>query len=132
MMITALYASLLAILIIVLGFRVSKHRLRYRIGIGSGDNKAMDLVIRCHANAVEIIPIAILMLLLAEWQGLNPYALHLAGVVLVVCRVMHPVGLLKANGGTSFGRFYGTVGSWLTVVLLAITNLVLYAVSVLG
>lgn len=128
-MITAFYASLLAILVIVLAFRVSKNRIKYRIGIGAGENQDLDVVIRCHANAVEIIPLAVLMLLLAELQGLHFIALHVAGLVLVVCRILHPLGLTKAKGGTAAGRYYGTVGSWLTVVVLAVTNIVLYLLS---
>ncbi|VUD59460.1 Inner membrane protein YecN [Thalassocella blandensis] len=130
-MISAFYAALLAILVIALAFRVSKNRIKYRVGIGAGDNKDLDLVIRCHANAVEIVPLAVLMLVLAELQGLHAIALHVAGLVLLVTRIMHPIGLTKAQGGPAVGRFYGTIGSWLTVVLLAIANLALYILSVI-
>lgn len=128
-MITALYASLLAILIIVLGFRVSKNRLKYKIGIGAGENLALDLAIRCHANAVETIPVAVLMLLLAELQQMSAWGVHIAGIILVLCRILHPIGLTKAQGGANWERRYGTIGSWLTIIVLAVSNISLYIAS---
>ncbi len=128
-MITAFYASLCAILVIALALRVSKYRLKYRVGIGAGENRDLDIAIRCHANAVEILPIALFILLMAELQGLHFIALHVAGIVLTLSRILHPVGLTKGGGGTHFGRKYGTIISWLTVLVLAATNIVLFIVT---
>jgi uncharacterized membrane protein YecN with MAPEG domain len=60
-----------------------------------------------------------LLLVLAEITGLPAAAVHGAGVLLVVSRVLHAVGL-SGSPGRSFGRFYGTAGTWLLIVGLSI------------
>ena len=60
--ITAIYASLLAIFYIVLSFRVARRRMRFQVGLGTGQNIELERAIRIHGNFGEYIPLALLLL----------------------------------------------------------------------
>lgn len=120
---TTLYASLLALLILLLAAMVSKTRRRLKIGIGTKGNKEMALAVRVHANAVEYIPMSLLLMLFAELSGAEVWMLHTIGVGLLISRLMHAYGL-GSSVGISFGRFYGTALNWLIIIVLAIFNII--------
>lgn len=127
--ITGLYTSLLALLIVYLATRVALARKSNKIGIGDNGNQELIVAIRAHANAIENIPLALLLLLMAELNGLSAVYLHIAGVVLVVSRLAHAHGFVKTKGLYSPGRFYGTLANWVLVLLLSITNIILFCMS---
>ena len=116
--ITALYAGVLALLLVVLALRVVRLRWKFRVGLGDGGEKAMIRAIRIHGNATEHVPIALLLLLMAELNHAGPTLLHACGAVLVVARVLHAVGLGK-SAGASWQRATGTVGTVGVIVVLA-------------
>jgi uncharacterized protein len=116
--ITALYAGLLTILLIVLGVRVVLCRGASKLGLGEGDDSMLRKRVRVHGNAAENIPLALLLLLLLELIGTAPTVLHGFGVVLVLARVLHASGLSR-SAGYSFGRFYGILGTWLAMLAMA-------------
>jgi len=117
------YISLLALLIIFLAYRVTTFRRSENIALGDDrGSKAMKSAVRAHANAVENIPLALILLAALELNSLNPLLLHIFGIVLVLSRIAHAWGLTKSNG-PSPGRFYGTLFTWLCVVLMAVLNI---------
>jgi uncharacterized membrane protein YecN with MAPEG domain len=119
--ITALYAALIAVLLLVLGMRISSFRRRTLIGIGGGGQPAFERAIRAHANAVEWSLPILLLLLVAELNRAPPSMLHACGIVLVAARVLHAFGLSRASG-YSFGRMTGIGMTWLVLVVLAVWN----------
>ncbi len=126
--ITPFYVSLLALLIIILGYRVTTFRRGEKIPLGEAkSSKAMKSAIRAHGNAVENIPIAALLLVMLELNALNPILLHIFGIVLVISRVAHAWGMSKRNG-PSPGRFYGTLFTWLLIVIMLIVHLMILVV----
>lgn len=121
--VTPVYISLMAFLIIFLAYRVTTFRRGENIALGDDTgSKAMKSAVRAHANAVENIPLALILLVALELNSLNPLLLHIFGAVLVLSRIAHAWGLTKSNG-PSFGRFYGTLFTWLCVVIMAVLNL---------
>ena len=66
MYITAVYAAISALLVVALSFRVIRLRLSTRTGIGDGGHQDLARCIRAHANAVEYLPLALLLLLLVQ------------------------------------------------------------------
>jgi len=62
-MVSALYVVLGAIFIIKFSLDVVKLRRQYRVSIGDGGVSDLQLAIRVHGNAVENIPIAVMLLL---------------------------------------------------------------------
>ena len=121
--ITSVYAALSGLLILVLAWRVVEVRGSAKVGLGDGGNEALQRRIRVHANAVETIPIALILLALAEAGGTPAWALHLAGAALVISRVLHAQGL-SSSPNRSFGRFWGTLVSWLVILGLSVWLLV--------
>jgi uncharacterized protein len=108
MYITALYAGLLAPLFIFLSARVIRFRRGAKIGVGDGGDKVLLQRVRVHANFAEYAPYALLLLALAESLNTYIWALHAAGIMLVVGRVAHAYGL-SAFTGSSTGRVGGMV-----------------------
>jgi len=92
-MITSIYASLLALLIVRLSVAVIKLRRKNRVSVGDGGNEELQLAIRAHANAVEYIPIALMLLLMLELNGAPKILVHILGVTLLVGRILHAMGL---------------------------------------
>lgn len=116
--ITSIYASFLALLILLLSYRVVMLRRKYHVGIGTNGEKVLARAIRVHANAVEYIPICLLLMAFAEMQQASNWLMHGAGVALLLGRVLHALGLSKSVG-KSFGRFYGVILTWAVMLLLS-------------
>ena len=124
LLVSPIYVSLLALLIIFLAYRVTTFRRSEQISLGEEkSSKAMKSAIRAHANAVENIPIAALLLLMLELNSLNPILLHIFGSIVVLSRLGHAWGLSKYNG-PSTGRYYGTLFTWLCIVVMLVINVV--------
>ena len=119
--ISGLYAALGALLIIALAVRVIWLRNTERVGIGTGGNERLARAIRAHANAIEYLPIALLLLLILDLDQTQPWLLHLLGIVLIVARVLHAIGLSN-YAGLSFGR---TAGIALTIAVIVAMALLL-------
>jgi uncharacterized membrane protein YecN with MAPEG domain len=116
--VTALYAGLVGVLLLVLAALVSRLRRARKVGLGDGGDRDLQRAIRVHGNAVEWAVPGILLLLVAEMNRADPVLLHAAGLALVAGRVLHAFGLSR-TGGVSFGRFVGSGLSWAAVLLLA-------------
>lgn len=128
-LITAFYASLIALLMLFLAYRVSTYRHKLKVGLGDAGDKDIQVAIRAHANITEYAPITIILLFLAELNGLNALWLHIAGASLIVARLAYAWGYIRSSGTTSHGRFYGTLVTWLIITALAISNIVFFLKS---
>jgi uncharacterized protein len=130
LVVTGLYASLTALLMIVLTYRVIRLRRSLKIGLGSGGNEALRLANRVHANLVENAPIALLLFAIAESNGLAGVYLHGLGSLWLVARLIHAIGLTRGKGGYHPGRFWGVLLTWAVMLTLVLVNLGLYATLV--
>jgi len=117
--ISPLYAGLLALLFLMLSARVSAGRYKHKISIGDGGEKDMVKRIRVQANCAEYVPIGILMLVLAEMQGMPGWLVHFFGLTLLTGRIMHAYGLGSSPQVPKF-RIWGM---YLTVGMIAVTAL---------
>jgi uncharacterized membrane protein YecN with MAPEG domain len=122
--VTALYASFCALLLLGLSYRVVRFRQTLKVSLGSEDKPELERAIRVQANFVEYVPTILMLMLLAELNHLAPWILHIAGAGIFIARVMHAWGLASKRG-TSPGRFYGTLFTWVILLCLALANLVL-------
>lgn len=123
--ISLLFVALHALLLIVLAVPVSLYRMRHRIGMGDGGNALLMRRIRAHANFIEYVPLALLLLLLLELAGLPAVWLWGFGGMLLLGRVLHAIGLSR-SGGKTFGRFYGIGLTWLAITGMACAGLWLF------
>ena len=120
--ITAVYASLFGLLLIFLSSRVVRWRRELSVGLGDGGEESLSRAQRAQANFIEYVPIALLLLAVAESQGLTGWLLHTSGVILVLARLLHAWGLSKSSG-RSFGRFWGTLLTWAVILALSFANI---------
>ena len=121
--ITPIYAALLALLFVILSARVIVYRRANRLSLGDEGNRSLLKRMRAQANCAEYVPVALVLLLLAELQGAPGVALHLLGVTLVAGRVLHAWGF-SASPPVLAGRI---VGMALTLLMIMITALGLLA-----
>lgn len=95
MPVTALYASLLACLFVLLSVRVIFMRRGARVALGDGGDAALQRRIRVHANFAEYAPFALLTLALAESLRTPAWALHPIGLALIAGRCAHAYGVSR-------------------------------------
>lgn len=87
--VTALYVGLNALILLYLIFRVISQRTRTGVILGDGEDPEMFRCIRGHANAVETMPMALLILLCVELMGAPAAALHALGAAFTIGRAAH-------------------------------------------
>ncbi len=115
--VTALYGALNALFNIFLANNVSSLRRKHKVGLGQGEAPEMLVAIRAHANNAEFVPLAIVMMLLAEMCGAKSWTLHLYGGLLLAARVAHWIGLPR-KAPNPF-RFGGTAITWTGIVVMS-------------
>lgn len=128
MPITALYAGLLALLFVVLSFRTIGARRAAQVEIGDGSDRELLRRMRVHANFAEYVPIALILMALAETTKANPLLLHAIGVALLGGRVVHAYALSQSPHILSL-RVAGMVATLTAIMAAAATCLFLAAPS---
>ena len=120
--VTALYAAILALIVLALAINVTMHRVKLRVSIGDGGNPVMLRMIRVHANAAEYVPLALVLMLIYELNGGSHMVLHIIGITLIAGRVAQSWGMWgKDLPGP--GRQIGQSLTWLSIAALAALNL---------
>ena len=114
-----LYVGLNILILLVLIVLVISQRQKYKCAIGDGGHKSLMLAIRAHANAVEVMPIALIGLLALANIGAPTLTIHVLGAALTLGRALHAFGLSN-SGGTSFGRMAGMLLSLFALIGTAI------------
>lgn len=94
-MITSLYASLLAILFLILSIHVIKARRHYQVALGHSQEDELQKRIRAQGNFIEYTPLFLIMLLLAELNQLYTIAIHTFGIAFLLGRILHSYGLTR-------------------------------------
>lgn len=122
MQVTMLAAGVLGLLVVVLGLRVSAARRKFGISLGDGGNPVLQERIRAHGNAVETIPLALILLLLAEQTNGAIWLVIGLAALLVVSRILHPIGI--ALPAPNAPRLIGIIGTWIVTGGLALMAIV--------
>ncbi|MGI9414039.1 MAG: MAPEG family protein [Hyphomicrobiales bacterium] len=123
---TALYAGILALLLMYLSFGVIKLRKSAKISIGDGGDEALRRAMRVQANCAEYVPISLILIGLIEANGLPFWLVHALGIVLVAGRVMHAVGLGKGDDDFTY-RIRGMQLTFAVIAAGAGINIVSFA-----
>lgn len=127
MIVTPLYAGLLALWFLVLSMRVVQRR-GHGISLGDGGDAPLLRRIRGHGNFSEYVPLILLMIAMLELSRVSIYILHALGATLLLARLLHGVSL-SFTDQWKFGRFWGTLLTF--IVLAAAAGLCIYQ-GVLG
>ena len=125
MEITLLYTSLTTILAIFLAFRVGVSRGKTNTLLGEGDSSELLQSIRSHGNLMEHAPIALVLLLLLELQGVTDWKLHLLGSSFFLCRILHAYGISISRESTPY-RLVGALGSWALMLGMSVYGIYIY------
>ncbi len=96
--ITGIYAAILGIMFIALRVNVIIERARTGISIMHQDNMVLAEKIRRFGNFIEVVPHALILMGIVESFGASDVWLHAIGGLLLVSRVLHPIGLDHRNG----------------------------------
>jgi uncharacterized membrane protein YecN with MAPEG domain len=118
-MVTTLYAGILGLLYIALSVYVIKDRFKYGVSLGDAGNDDMVKRIRAHANFIEYVPFALILIILAEFEGTSEVIIHTLCASLVAGRLMHSFGLLNKSVG-SIGRRGGMLLTFVVIVASAL------------
>ena len=119
MMVTALYAGLLALWLVVLSIAVIRRRGSGRISLGDGGDPRMLRAIRGQANFAEYVPLALLMMLMLETGHFSIYVLHALGITLLVARLLHGYAF-SFTDHFHFGRVAGAGLTFLVLIIEAV------------
>ncbi len=91
--VTPIYALLGAVIYLVLWMRVSALRAKLAVSVGDGGHAELLLRSRQHGNCAEWSGFVLTLMILAEGMGTDAIYLHASGVLLVLGRLVHPLGL---------------------------------------
>lgn len=97
MNITALYAAPLALMLVWLSVNVVKARKAAHVALGDGGHPGLLRAIRAHGNFVEYVPMALVLIGLAEAGHAPAILLHVLGCALLAGRIIHAFGIRQSK-----------------------------------
>ena len=125
--VTPLYALPLALVFLVLWFRVSSMRGALNLSFGDNDNIQLRQRIRQHGNFVEWTSMVLILMILAEGMNAPALYLHISGALLLIGRIAHPFGL-KVDTAAHPLRYLGNGSN----ILATVNLMVCLGVNILG
>jgi uncharacterized protein len=123
----ALYTGLLIVMSVVLQVRVIRLRRSRKIGLGDGQDKELARAIRVHGNFAESVPFALAGIILLALLDAQAIVIHGVGLMLLIGRVMHAIGLSKSSG-SSVGRVGGMILTFTALISMALALIVIAVV----
>lgn len=126
LIVTAFYAGLLGLFYLGLSVWVIVQRARRKVGSGDKGDPVMANAMRTHANFGEYVPLLLILMGLAEVNGLTPFWLHVCGIALLAARALHAFGMGRLPHWPP-GRGGGATLTFMVLLALSFANLVLIA-----
>ncbi len=126
--VTPLYALPLAVIFMILWFRVSGARSATKISFGDGGNIELLRRIRQHGNFMEWVPFVLILMTLAEGMGAPAIYLHITGALLLFGRIAHPFGLGDVSDPAHPLRYVGNG----TNILATANIMICLGVNIIG
>ena len=126
--ITANYLAVLALIYAALALEVIRLRRSSKAPFSDGGNDSLRSAIRAHGNFMEYVPIIALMVALLEMSGASPSRIHLLMALLVLSRLLHPLGMSATPGSLRFvicrgGSIFLTIGLLISCALTTLSGL---------
>lgn len=121
-----LCAGLLGLLGVALSLNVSRVRTKKKVFLGDGGDTELIAAMRAQANFIENAPLGLILIALLMLANYGEMTSAILVMVLLVARVLHPLGML---GYLKIGRPAGAI---LTtgVLLVASVALILSALGI--
>jgi uncharacterized protein len=93
LLVTALFASILALMFIKLSFNVIGFRRKNKVSLGAGGVDELERAIRAHGNFAEYVPFGLLLMGALELNGAPVVFVAPLGILLVLGRYFHAKGM---------------------------------------
>ena len=90
----AILISINSLLLLALAMNVSRLRIKYKVSLGDGGNKALLAAIRTHCNGVEQLPIYAIIILTLTLLGVSANILAVFVLGFTVARLCHAYGMI--------------------------------------
>ncbi len=119
LIITALTASALAVLLVMLALNTIRLRMKYAAPFGDGGHQDLTSSVRAHGNLAEYMPIGITLIAMLEASGVDFTILAGLAGGFVACRMLNAIGLFNPPGPPGPARSIGIVGTLLILLGLA-------------
>lgn len=97
-MITGFYVAIFALVQAAMVVWIAKSRYKHQVVLGDGEVDGLSRKVRVYGNFVETVPVAILLMLIAELGGAPLWIIHWVGGLMVLSRLSHAKGLLTGPG----------------------------------
>ncbi|MDX2083215.1 MAG: MAPEG family protein [Rickettsiales bacterium] len=124
MIVTSFYAAIFALIFVFLTVRVIKLRRLNHVAIGDNGIVILQRAIRAHGNFCESVPLALILLLLAESNAANILWLNFCAIILIIGRISHAYAISCESSKMIF-RIAGMALTFTSIIFLALTNLIL-------
>lgn len=125
-MITSLYAAILGLLICKLALIVIKKRRKNKVAYADGGVLELQIARTAHSNAVDYVPITLILLFLLEQTECHYLVIHLFGIVFVAGRIIHAKNILSEN---MKGRVLGMQITIYSIIALSIANIIYFVMA---
>ena len=116
---TTIYVSIYALIIIWLSMKVIKSRWKHKVSTGDGSVEELQIAIGTQSNAIEYLPITLLLLFALEFNGGAVWLVHLFAVVVLVGRISHINGMYLKRLKY---RVFGMQLTFFSILSLALVN----------
>lgn len=124
--IATLFTAINILILFALTFLVIRQRRSQEISMGHDGNEEMQRAIRVHGNFTEYAPLAMIALFAMAACGASATWMYGIGGAFTLGRIMHAFGYSKTTS-KSIGRFYGTVITLISLLVMALYLLFLVA-----
>jgi uncharacterized membrane protein YecN with MAPEG domain len=125
----ALYAGLNTLILLALMAPIIRLRGTLSVSLGDGGHPALTRAMRAHGNAVETIPLALLLITIAALLGAPARAIHALGLMLTVGRALHGWQLSRPSAPIAMRA--GGMALTLPVLLVAALGLIAHMLGAL-
>jgi len=117
--VVGLYAGLNTFILLWIAASTGVLRKKYRISIGDGGNLHLTRILRGHANAVENVPMAFILMIIMAMMGAPVLVLHGLGAALTIGRFFHALYFIQEDAP----RWQRSVGATLSLLVLFLAAL---------
>jgi hypothetical protein len=118
--ITGVFAAVIGILLLVLSAVVAKYRIKYGKDMGTTEDLDFKAAVRAHGNLMEYAPRPLLMLGIAELNGVSSGFIYWIGMAFVLGRILHAWGMFQGQGGPHKARMVGILLTWAAILIIAV------------
>lgn len=123
--VTAATAGALGIWQVLLTIHVGMGRVKFKTGLGDGDNPVLRRRIRMQGNLTENVALFLILLTMVEFSGAWPRLVTILGPTMVVLSMCHTFGLSTRFGSTANAfRAIGAAGTALAMVILSAASII--------